>query len=140
MQRAVILRHPLEAAAVGFEFLELVGGWIVAVGAPADVQLFVVPLERDFLLIVAAATCGYGGMAFNTLLSGGGGRETAVQVTFLGREFAQRADGYRVGHDGVPCQVTLHTQTGIWCAWQKLSQRSWLSWSRSPGPLTSMSR
>jgi hypothetical protein len=64
----VILGHPFEVAAVGFELLELVVGGIVAVRSAADVEVFVVAFQRDLSFVAGAAASGDGGMAFHALL------------------------------------------------------------------------
>src|SRR5690606_35854708 len=81
-------------------------------------------------------------MALDALLRRGRGREAQVQVALLGGEFAQRAHGDGIAHGPLPGALrhcTWQTLTGMPCARQYCSQRIWLSWSLSPGPLTSTS-
>src|SRR5262249_13184004 len=134
---AMVLGHALEAAAIGLEFLELIARRVVAIGAAAHVQLAVLALERDFSLVAGPPAPGNRRMTLHPFLRGGRRCEAPVQIASFRGELAQGAYGDGVGH---ACQRTLQTQTGISRATQKLSQRIWLSCSRSPGPLTSIRR
>src|SRR3569833_4226837 len=133
----MVLGHALETAAVGLEFLELIAGRVVAVGAPAHMQLAVLALERDLFLIAGSPASGNRRMTLHSLLRRGRGCEAPVEIALLSGKLAQRPYGNDVRHAR---QLTLQTQTGISRATQKLSQRIWLSCSRSPGPLTSIRR
>src|SRR5690348_16902841 len=140
MQGAMVLGHALEAAAIGLELLELIARRVVAIGAATHVQLAVLALERDLFLVTGPPAPGDCRMPLHPFLRGRRWREAPIQIALFRGELAQRSYGNGVGHEAAARQLTLQTQTGISRATQKLSQRIWLSCSRSPGPLTSISR
>ena len=149
MQGAVVFRHAVEVAAVGFEFLQAVCLGVVAVGTAADAKQTVVACQCHLSLEGGATAGGDGAMAGHAFDRGGRGGEAHVQVAALRREFAQGANGDFVrqmrtcgdqpGTSGAS-HDTWQTLTGMPWAAQKVSQRIWLSWSRSPGPFTSIKR
>src|SRR6185437_15143623 len=139
MQGTVVVRHPLETAAVCLELFELIRCGIVAVRAPSHQQFAVLTREGDFFFVARPATASDGRVSRNALLGGRRGGEAAIEVALFCRELAQRTHGYGVSQDR-SIHLTLQTHTGISLATQKFSQRIWLSCRRSPGPFTSMSR
>src|SRR6478672_8151179 len=94
----MVLRHALETAAIGLEFLELVACRVIAIGAAAHVQLAVLALERDFSLVAGSSASGNRRMTLHPFLRGRRRREAPIQIALFGCELAQRSYGDGVGH------------------------------------------
>ena len=47
MQRALVARHVVQVAPVGFDLFQLVARWVVTVGTATHAQCFVVAFKRD---------------------------------------------------------------------------------------------
>ncbi|SPU50787.1 Uncharacterised protein [Bordetella trematum] len=137
VQCALIVAHGLQTPAVGLDLFKLAGLRVVAIGAPAHRQRAMLARQRNLALVVGAAPFGHGCVPGHALLGTGRRREAQVQVAAAGRELAQAAHGHAQAH--ASSQAIWHTCTATPRARQCCSQPIWLSCSRSPGPLTSIS-
>jgi hypothetical protein len=149
VQRAMVGRHRVEAAAVGLDLLEAVRDRVVAVRTPAHGQRAPRAGERDFGFVACAARRRDGAVAGDAFERGRRGREAQVEIAAPRGELAHRPHRDDVAHADspaasacstpAPAHSTSTTRTGMPCATQYASQRVWLSCSRSPGPFTSIS-
>ena len=98
VQRAPVLRHGMQVAAVGLDLLQATGVGVEPVGAAAHHEVAVPARQPDLRLVALAAPRRDHGMARHALQRGGRGREAQVEIPLLGSELAKGADGDRVCH------------------------------------------
>ncbi|MNN37138.1 hypothetical protein D3C81_1510720 [compost metagenome] len=96
VQCPVVGGHLDPFAAHGLDFLEPVGGGVVAIGAAPHVQSFEHAGEGYLRFIARPAPARDHAVARYAFLCGGRGREAQVEIARLGRELAQRPHGNRV--------------------------------------------
>ena len=149
VQRTVIGRHCVEAAAIGLDFLETVCHRVVAVRAAAHGERAPGARQRDFGFVARAAVRRDRTVAGDAFERGRCGREAQVEIAASRGELAHRPHRDDIAHADSPAasacatpspaHSTSITRTGMPCAMQYASQRVWLSCRRSPGPFTSIS-
>src|SRR5687767_14398161 len=93
MQRAMIVRHAGEVAAISFAFVQPAFLVVITVGATANPQRFVGAFERYFRFVLAAATGGDDLMAGDAFSRARSRRKAQIQVAALGGELAEHAHG-----------------------------------------------
>ena len=97
VQMAAVLRNVVGMPADRLDLLQAVAAGIKAVGTAAHPQAAAAAFQREFALVAGATARHDGSLAEQTFEGGGGRGEAAVEITRLGGELAQAADGNGAG-------------------------------------------
>ncbi|MND80256.1 hypothetical protein D3C80_720240 [compost metagenome] len=98
MQLAVVVGLVGQVASVRLDLFQAIAYRVVTVGAAAHLQMAILPRQRHLGLVIGAAPRRHPPMAGDAFLGAGRWREAQVEITDLGREFAQGAHRDRVTH------------------------------------------